>query len=211
MEFVVVMPLYCALLGGMFFVGELMVNRIRLQVGDQVGTVLAASRLRRQIPGDDGDPIREVMESHVFHDTMELAGEISVGRDPKNLNGFMSMWAGGIRRLEVSAPNWMRGMLYMHQAFGGGDMEDLTTKRVYNYLPDADFRRSVSFHRNAAWSENLDRAASAGDVVCRGILGEVLSDTWILSDSTSETGDAVAPRISSEVYCVKRCLSQWGE
>ena len=211
MEFVVVLPLYCALLGGMFFVGELMVNRIRLHVGDQVGTVMAATRLFQVSSDSEDDPIVTTLGKYVFGDTLELAGEITVGRDPKSLNGFMAMWAGGVKRLDVSAPDWMRGMLYMHESFNGSDMEDLKTKRVYSYLPGEDYRRSVSFHRNSAWSEALNRSATSGEVVCYGILVNVLSDNWILSESEAKISAIDADTRANGVSVVSRCLSQWGE
>ena len=212
MEFVVVMPLYCALLGGLFFLGELSVNRIRLQVGDQVGTVLAATRLMKPTPGMERDPIVDLLGRYVFGDTLELAGEISVGRDPMIQNGFMAMWAGGIKRLEVKAPTWMRGMLYMREAFDGGEMENLKANPTYEYLPGTDWRRSVSFHRVRRWREEVNRAANAGEVVNYGILMNVLSDNWILDEADEESSPMFDPsRVVNGVQSVRRFLSSWSE
>lgn len=211
MEFVVVMPLYCALLGGLFFLGELSVNRIRLHVGDQVGTVLAATRLMKPTPGMERDPIVDLLGRYVFGDTLELTGEISVGQDPVFKNGFMAMYAGGIKRLEVKAPAWMRGMLYMHEAFDGGGMENLKADPAYEYLPGKDWRRSMSIHRVRKWGEGVNRAASAGEVVNYGILMNVLSDNWIL-DMSKEKSPVIDPdRVAIGVQSVRRFLSSWSE
>ena len=205
MEFVVVAPLYFALLGGTFFVGELMLNRIRLQVGDHAGTWMAGTRLMDRSGG--GDAISSLMQNWLFHDTHEVAGAITVEPDSDKLNNFMSMYCGGIKRLSISVPNWMRGMLFMHQAFSGGDMEDLKEKRTYDFFSGEDFHRSYSFHRNPAWPDTHDRSASALDLVNAGILQNVLGDSWIVAESDVQQTSGS----SGGGGCVNRALSGWSE
>lgn len=205
MEFVVVAPLYFALLGGMFFVGEMALNRFRLLVGDHAGTWLAGTRLMDKSGG--GDPIGALMQNFLFLDTHELAGAISVEPSPDRLNYFMSMYSGGIKRLSVSVPNWMRGMLYMHQALSGGDMRDLREKRTYDFLSSEDFHRSFSFHRNPSWPASHNRSAPAADIVGNDILMNVLYDSWILSDSSVPASSSTG----SGIGAVTRALSGWSE
>lgn len=207
MEFVIVAPLYFALLGGLFFVGELMLNRFRLMVGDHVGTWLAGTRLMER--DGENDAIGPLLQNYLFRDTLELAGNIVVERDPDRLSYFMALYKGGIKELSVSVPDWVRGMHYMYQCFSGNDNSDLTTKRTYDYLKGEDFRRSFSFHRIAPWAEGYNRAASAAELVGNEILSNVLGDNWILSESELSEG-----RVSQESETsgqVTRQLSEWSE
>ena len=205
MEFIVVAPLYFALLGGMYFVGELMLNRYRLAVGDHLGTWLAGTRLMDRSGGNDA--IGGLFQDYLFRDTHELAGQLSIGRDTRGMNYFMSMYGGGIKRLSISVPNWIRGMLYMHQAFSGGDMDDLKTKRTFDYFKDADYHRSFSFHRSSGWPSSHNRAASAFDIVNSEILANVLGDTWILSESNIQQSGSS----NADGGYVVRALSEWSE
>ena len=206
MEFVVVAPLYFALLGGMFFVGELMLNRYRLAVGDHLGTWLAGTRLMDRSGGNDA--IGALFQDYLFRDTHELAGELKVGRVAVWNNYFMSMYGGGIQRLSVSVPDWVRGMMYMQQAFSGGDMSDLDTKRTYDYFKGEDYHRSFSLHRVSSWPSSHNRSASSFDIVNSDVLMNVLGDSWIFSESdipqsASSNADGGA--------VVKRALSMWSE
>ncbi len=187
MEFVIVAPLYFALLGGLFFAGELGLNRIRLHVGEHTGTWLGGTRF-----ADNDSPIGVFLKEHLFKETMELVGEINVDRhkqDGKNaINNFMAFYKGGVRDLKVSMPDWARGMLFMQQAMGDDDTTDLTTKKTYTYFESAkDVYRSFSFHRFTNGEEGRGwNALPASELVTGGKLGAVVADAWICSDE----GDA---------------------
>ena len=182
MEFIIVAPLYFALLGGLFFVGELGLNRIRLHVGEHTGTWLGGT-LRSA-----DSPIGLHLRKDLFKDTMELVGEIRVDRDEYNranaVNNFVALFKGGMRDLKVSMPDWARGMLFMQQAMGDGDTTDLTTKKTYAYFEGAkDVYRSFSFHRFTNGEEGRGwNALSAEQLVTDGELSTIVADTWICSD-----------------------------
>ncbi len=220
MEFILVAPLYFALLGGMFYVGELALNRIRLHVGDHCGTWLAACRFMDKpteawdAAGNPIDPIGTLLREHLFGETMELSnGAIWVDRveDAYRFNHFMAFFKGGVDHLAVSMPDWARGMLFMSEATTGGEeRENLDTKLYYRYNENApEPYRSYSFHRDSlTWPFNYDRSAPAISLVSQNILMNVLQDPWVCNID----GQLPQGSISNESGgTVSRILSRWGE
>ncbi len=208
MEFVIVAPLYFALLGGVFYVGELALNRMRLAVGDHTGTWLGASRFT-----PDGAQIGGMLGDVLFKDTLEPVGTINVERssDGKKLNYYMALYKGGIERLEISLPMWAKGMLRMQDAAFGGDTADLADKDGYTYMEGAtDHFRSYSFHRYAssAWPATHNRAAPAKELVMKGILANVVTDVWI-GCPDAKTNEAQMPDQPDKGDLRSRSLSEW--
>ena len=235
MEFVIVAPLYFALLGGLFFIGELTLNRLRMHIGDHTGTWLGATRLMGYPTDSKGNPLKgdliaKLLQEKLFLETMELTGRIKVnqikedGSDSTKINRFMAMYAGGIEKLSVSLPDWARGMLFMQDAMTGEDTSDFTTKQSYTYFSDAENDwRDFSFHRythlydgdsprNPGIGKSNDRAGAAVNLVKGEVLGNVIGDGWICMPESS-TGDSpqVPQGQNDKEGIVTRELSQWGE
>jgi len=197
-EFVIVAPLYFVLLGGLLFVGEVSLNRLRMLVGDHAVTWLAATRFTQ-----NRDDIAPLLGDYLFADAMQLVGLGVVSPDYDKVNGFVAMYKGGIKRLSISMPAWAHGMLSMQEIMTGGDV---AASAVYDYLNDKDYQRSYSFHRHARYPDNLDRDVAAESLIQENILMNVLVDDWILSESHVPADSA-----SSSMGHITRALSGWSE
>ena len=230
MEFVLVAPLYFALLGGLFFVGELTLNRVRMHIGDHTGTWLGATRLMWSPVDSDGESLKgnaiaKLLQEKLFFETMELTGRIWVDQvqDAGKINSFMAMYKGGVDKLSVSLPDWARGMLFMQDAVSDQDMTELMTKQSYTYFSDGnDSFRAFSFHRFAPlyegdtpWNPGTgiagDRADSAVNLV-DGVLANIIPSKWICNASDDDgvsTEAASSAQTNNEPY--NRQLSDFGE
>lgn len=235
MEFVIVAPLYFALLGGLFFVGELTLNRLRMHIGDHTGTWLGATRLMAE-PEDQGAGstaeedlkgamIGKLLEERLFLDTMELTGNIYVDRidERGKINNFMAMYKGGVDKLSVSLPDWARGMLFMQDAMTGQDTTEFSTKQSYTYMENAsDNYRCYSFHRfaplyegdtpwNPGTGKTGDRADTAVNLV-GGVLANIIPSKWICNaDENEGVSEEAASSAQPDGGTYDRQLSDLGE
>ena len=110
MEFLVVLPLYFALIGGLFFVGELIVNRVRLQIGDFAVTWMGADRF------SDAQLCTSSM-GFLFEEKFDGLGRyfVNESEDDAKVNRFCALHLGGVD-LDIRMPQWIRGMLFMQDA-----------------------------------------------------------------------------------------------
>ncbi len=200
MEFVIVAPLYFLLLGGMFMVGGLLLNRIRMHVGDHLVTWVGGSRF---CPTDSDSRTGEKVRSSekVKELTAQLFGvpiggmsmdddgfEVKLTDDDKEkVNDFMGLYFGGITRLPVNVPAWVRGMMGMHGTMTDGGDSEWFLMETAEY--ECGFDRSYSFHRLFMDLDSKDgssgdvsyrsKSISAADVAMRGYLESVLGEIWI--------------------------------
>ncbi len=199
MEFVLVAPLYLMLLGGLFMVGGLMLNRLRMHVGDHLVTWVGGSRF---CPMDeDGNPSGEKVEEltlQLFR--IPIGGPLvneqgfdvkKVDEDPAKINDFMALFFGGIKRLPLDVPSWIRGMLGLHGVMmHEGDNEwFLMETSEYN----AGYDRSFSFHRLPMGDDsNRSSTVSSADLVTAGYLEAVLQEGWIGKETTSTVNETTS-------------------
>ena len=199
MEFVIVAPLYFLLLGGIFMVGGLMLNRIRMHVGDHLVTWVGGSRFC-PVDSDSLDEDNRSAEK-VKELTAQLFG-IPVGGmtlddegfvvkrpddDLSRVNDFMALYFGGITRLPVNIPAWIRGMMGMQGAMTTDGNSEWFLMDTAEY--ECGYARSYSFHRmfldldskdgSGGDSSYRSKSISAADVATRGYLEGVLNETWI--------------------------------
>ena len=231
MEFVIVAPLYFLLLGGLFLVGDLILNRSRMHMGDHLATWVGASRF---CPRSEGGKDRDAVDGLV----QELFGRSVGGVVPHGenggfdtnwfdvlednsagkVNGFMGLFYGGILNLPVKVPDWVRGMIGLHGlTMGKGSNEIFLMKTADFHCGDY---RSYSFHRlpmhgiddthiPTGEDEKVSRSKriAAGDIVLRGQLDNVIRETWISTGVPFKPGN-LRPK---QPFAKQRYLGRFGE
>ena len=231
MEFVIVAPLYFLLLGGLFLIGDLSLNRIRMHIGDQLATWVGASRFCPVNPGvgKDRDSVDRLV-ALLFG--KEVGAEI--GADGKlktdgvrwfdveaypvgDGNGFVQSFRGGVTKLPIKVPPWVSGMFNMQDMMTGGGTGARFVDPVFF---GGDTYRSYVVHRLPVAgmdddSEppdddccNRSRKIPARDVVYAGYVGNVVSEGW------SVIGGGSAPNalgVRKGRTPRKRYLREWGE
>ena len=207
MEFVVVAPLYFLLLGGIFYVGEFVANRIRINVGDQLLTWSVATRFCQE-----RGSIKQLLNGWLFGDTLEYA-LLTVNDAPMAVGGneFCSAYVGGIERIEIGMPGWANGMMNMHKAVSGEELSAADLRTRFTYFEDANTSvRTVVMHRLKGFSGEYDRSKNvrACDLMPRNYLVNVLSDSWAHSDNWQKETSPIENVQGGEVV---RALVQWGE
>lgn len=217
MEFVLVAPLYFALLGGLFIVGGLLVNRMRMHMSDHLVTWIGASRL---CPGSvDSQTGEKQKDSQIVQSLVNQLFDRAVGGiepdkesfvvkwDDSNelrVNGFMGFYYGGITKLPVSVPSWIRGMLGMQGAVTGDGTSEWFNMETAEF--DCGYFRSYSFHRLSSTSRS--RETRGIDIASGGVLESVLNEIWIGSERKED--------VSIPIQTVKgnnkgRVLGRFGE
>lgn len=241
MECLVVLPLYFTLFGGLFFVGELMVNRLRLQVGDRVATWFGSDRF-----GLNADVADDFGMGYLFQEKFSGEGEIEVriaDRDDDAINHYAALFKGGITKLNIHMPGWITGCLAMQSIISGdkdmvvneqGDAQDL------DWAHQGDFRyfdghpnnfRSWSIHRTKASDFGSDSEAYAEqrDKYNRARTTPVENQEWegkwavaLLTDGTlinvisdkwlnNVDSEEPPPKLTSVGSSVKRVLADFGQ
>ena len=227
MEFVVVAPLYFVLLGGLFIVADLMVNRIRMHIGDHLVTWVGGSRYC-PAEGPDGESAADFLSG-----TVKTLFERSIGGPPGNdfsvmretasgvdANAFMALNYGSVNALPVKMPSWARGMFAMQEATTGDALSEMATQDVVWY--DCDYFRSFSYHRLAL--TGIDTGIDPADVYSRardipmahtllsGNLNDLLDDEWIALEKDDDGGTSTtSPGVDESGFPIRRALVQFGE
>lgn len=227
MEFVIVAPLYFLLLGGLFMIGGLMLNRIRMHVGDHLVTWVGGSRF---CPTDSDSSAGEIERSSekVKELTAQLFG-VPIGGmslddegfevrltddDQEKVNDFMGLYFGGITRLPVNIPAWIRGMMGMQGTMTRDGNSEWLLMDTAEY--GCGYERSYSFHRmfvdfdskGGSSGNYRSKFISAADVATRGYLESVLNETWIGGGES----DAKPTTISeAQTFPQGRLLGRFGE
>ena len=153
MECLVVMPIYFALLGGLFLVGEIVVNKMRVEIGDSVVTGLVADRIEVGIaPGD--------AMSYLFQDKIAGHGEFAVdavNRSGSNEINYFSTKYMGYVSYGLYLPEWVRGWLSLGNVVAEDAMRDkdengneLDWERQGRWKPDASERTPLTFYETFA-------------------------------------------------------------
>lgn len=211
MEFVIVAPLYFVLLGGLFIVGDLAMNRIRVHIGDHFVTWVAGCGVT------DNEKVKRWLKP--MYD-LSIGGNIdSAGfkvdkandKDSKRLNQFMALYMGHVKRLPLKMPDWARGMFGMEEAVFGSSPND----EYANVTFESEHFRSFSFHRlphvkvDPKFNRDFNRTAiSATNLVQRGYLDNVYRDTW----PYEPFADVKLPELSPLQHgAVERSLGYFGE
>lgn len=224
MEFVVVAPLYFVLLGGLFMVADLMVNKMRMHFGDHLVTWVAGSRFcPSQGPnGEDAATFVNGLVKTMFErsiggapgDDFHVDREIGSGM---KVNSFMALDMGCIDSLPIKMPSWARGMFAMQEVMTGDKVSELAAQNEFRYK--CDFFRSFSFHRLAL--SGIDAGGGAVDGYSRaknipiaytlvsGNLDQILSDRWIGSEE--EGGGVTSGGSGANGFSTQRTLVQYGE
>lgn len=217
MEFVIVAPLYFILLGMLFILGDLAVNKFRMHVGDHFVTWMGGSRFApagKNAAGQlvvDGGKVGAYMKPMFANAIGGAIADFKVGFDPDDdshhLNSFMALYFGAVTNLPVKLPAWVRGMANMSYYMTGEEPDGDVLKSVVTY--DCAFYRSFCFHRlpisgiddvddsNAVANFPLDPFSrsrihmSANDLVVRGFVRNVVSEPWVNmdDDKTANVGD----------------------
>lgn len=229
MEFIIVAPLYFLLLGGLFMVGGLGLNRIRMHVGDHLVTWVGGSRFcpteSGSQSGDAEKSWKKVKEltSQLFEcpiggmSTDDEGFEVKRPDDePTRVNDFMGLYFGGITRLPVNVPSWVRGMMGMQGAMTRDGNSEWFLMETAEY--DCGHDRAYSFHRMGldfdsknGGSDSLpyrSKFIRASDVVSRGYLESVLNENWIGSSSSQRTTVTIG---AAQEFPKGRMLGRFGE
>lgn len=204
MEFVLVAPLYFLLLGGLFLVADLSVNKMRMQIGDELVTWVGASRFcpHGEDGGRDAGKVAELLVA-LFERSIggtDAGFKVNAATDEAlHLNDFMSCYSGGIVKLPVQVPGWVRGMMLLCGLMSGTSDPDSGWFNRSEIEMNCDFPRVFVFHRHALSGldrdsdpsdpRSRDRAIPEREVVSGGYLGRVLDDDWIhLDEGNDEEG-----------------------
>lgn len=221
MEFIIIAPIYFLLLGGLFMVADLAVNKIRMHIGDELVTWLGASRFcpqdgaGKRDPSKVADSLKPIFERSIGGAIIGF--KVSSTRDALQLNDFMSCYSGGIVKLPVRIPEWVRGMMSMADMMSG--KADSEWRNRSEVEMDCDYERIRVFHRHALSGIDLpsdlddpvsrDRNISARDMIVRGYLVNVIDGSWIhLAEGNDGTGMSLT---DGQDIPAGRLLGQFGE
>jgi len=219
MEFVVVAPLYLVLLGGMFILGELMLERIRMHIGDRYVVWMGGSRFcpTKVVDGkkevDDewlGKSLRPLFARSIGGDA---AVDFQVDRgddDSVQINGFMSLYMGGVTNMTVSLPGWATGMMSATSA-SGGENDNATSAEYSERQYNVNYFRTYVFLRDEA-AERLSKDVDAAEMIS-GRLSDAVSDRWINNSKEDEEHESIMPSEgeSGGVRSVLRMLGRFAE
>ena len=234
MEFIIVAPLYFILLGGLFILGDLAVNRIRVHIGDHFVTWVGGSRFC-PVDGNgnkDKNKVQAILKP--LYD-LSIGGAVNgVGfkvdssddrasaGNHANLNSFMKFHMGKVKRLPLKMPGWARGMFTMNDAMegkdGSGEYEDMVFNRDRGFSSYVFHRCALSGIDKYAPSAEKDgysrsRGISADRLVHGDYVSSVVGDFWI-SDPGYGDGGGVGNSQSGSAQSmgeVPRYLGYFGE
>ena len=229
MEFIVVLPLYFVLVGGLFFVGELMINRVRLQIGDFAVTWIGADRF------SDSSLCGTAMD-FLFEEKFDGRGAyvVNESEDESKINRFCALHLGGVD-LDIGMPSWILGMLWVQDVTTGGAKENDSELKwdelsTYSYWKNGENERefgfrSFSVHRIANDDMDYERARihkvkeaqrglGAAELLTGNVLMNVLSDRWVNNIEAdllpTDVGGAMSG-IDEEKCAPIRLLSGYGQ
>lgn len=217
MEFLVVAPVYLVLLGGMFILGDLMLNRIRMHIGDRYVTWVGGSRYCPVTEDADGKKRADdkwVGESLRPLFARSIGGEAAVDfkadrkdDDGVQINDFMALYMGGVTNMTVSLPGWATGMMSAVSIFEG----DGSTVAADDYSKpqyDVNYFRTFVFLRGFA-PERLNKDVDAGEMISRR-LANAVNDTWI-NEKDDSGGTQMPEDNSGAARNVLRMLGRFAE
>lgn len=165
MEFVIVAPLYFLLLGAMFFVGEFMLNRIRLHIGDRCLVWSVADRFT----GNSAAWAQPFMMDKLFGSTFEKAILTVDNGANKQFNNFCQYFQGGITELEIGIPQWAIGMVNMGKVLSGESLTDDDSRSQFPFFQEDD-----SHDRYAMLSRVPEDSVEVGYSRSRGVFASNL-------------------------------------
>ena len=164
MEFVLVLPIYLALLGGLFLVGDMGLNAIRISIADNDLAMDAGDR-----EGYSFEPFKELQ---MRDERSKVLSASRTYRVDESFNGAWSWQAAGRASFAYKLPSWGGGLIsypylrYGDVTSGGGVLGALVgggsvvfhskdyslgnTVRAYNYytLKRTDIARDPNAYRN---------------------------------------------------------------
>ena len=209
MEFVIVAPLYFLLLGGMFYVGEFLLNRVRINIGDNFLTWSVATRLKSAEM-----PITSYLENWLFSESLEKARlTVDLSSNSSEVNQFCGLFKGGIDRVEIGIPVWAMGMLTMHKIMVGQMLSEDDTAARFDFFDENESNvRAVCLHRfnelDAAPGYSRSKDIPARDLLPQNNLANVISDGWINSEVQAKILGTQGTEHGGDI--VRRMIS-WGE
>lgn len=206
MEFVVVLPLYLLLLGGLFLVADLAVNKLRKHIGDELVTWVGASRFCPQDNTGQRDSGRvAALLLPLFERSIGgavIGFKVNSKEETLWQNNFMSCYAGGIIKLPIHMPEWVRGMMAVSDLMSGKSNSEWRNQSEIQIACDTS--QTTVFQRQALSGIDMDsdmgdavsrdRAISACDVVVRGYLDNVVNGEWIHLDESGAGPALTAPQ-----------------
>jgi len=223
MEFVIVAPLYLLLLGGLFLVADLAVNKLRMHIGDELVTWVGASRFCPQDASRSRDSskvaslLTPLFERSIGGAVIGFKVNSVEETDAVRWNDFMSCYSGGIVKLPINIPGWVRGMMSISDLLSGKSNSEWLDQSSIDIK--CDYPRVRVFHRHALTGIDIesdpsdaasrDRAIAACDVVVRGYLDNVLDGQWIHLDGGND-GTGLSLQIPQEITH-GRMLGVFGE
>ena len=186
MEFIVVAPIYLMLLGGLFALGDLMLNRVRMHIGDRYVTWVGGSRFcptREDKNGRTyadgkwvGDSLRPVFARSAGGDTA-VDFKVNVPDDDSvDVNSFMALHMGSVTNMTVSLPGWVTGMMSVLSIVSGDDGADFENEYSSSQY-SVNYYRTFVFLRSTA-PDRLCIGVDAGEIASHK-LADAVNDTWI--------------------------------
>lgn len=133
MEWVVMLPIYFSLLSGCFLLGEMIVNKIRLQVGDHTVTWLVGDRMGQQ------NITPEEAMTYLFSEKFDGNGRFRVdrGTDVEAMNHFATIYRGGVK-FDLALPDWILGPLDLGNVMSEESSRDVDAEgRAFLWSRDA--------------------------------------------------------------------------
>lgn len=213
MEFIIVAPLYFILLGGLFIVGDLAMNKVRFHIGEHFVTWIGASR-HCPVSGARRDPEQIKAWVKPMYD-LSIGGAIDnagfrVDTPEEDTvsqyfhNHFMQFYMGRIKQLPVKMPDWARAMLSIGDVMQGNAINDEYATVSFESVESF---HSYSFHRLPlagidtkaydSYSRSKDIPASqvVGDEILSNVVG---ADAWV-NNLDEDRGGAPNPTVKISV------------
>lgn len=223
MEFIIVLPIYLCLFGGLFLTGELLLARENLWGNDRMlawlcgfdaGDDLADSAMARfNILKDDGESGWEFNEDDPERGKLKWAGMLDPGTQSYMIsNHYLAMYSSHMSLSMKKLPAWIRGPLSVVSIFSSGSAEPWESFTInfdqMNYALH-DNARHYLFKRNLQSDANgdFDRSADPQKLM-NGIVWNVAGDSWPSDASASQT---VSNQIPYNTTAYSRALTEFGE
>lgn len=134
METVLVIPLYLVLIGGIFWLGELMLAKQKLVIADRYAAWNLGNRHRS---GVSPQTIQNELQQSLF--PSDRVGQQSIDAVTTRQAGENSDWSGPVGatvKLKVAMPSWTKGWLKLASVLWGGKMPDETVDLVGRDIDD---------------------------------------------------------------------------
>ena len=200
MEFIIVLPIYLCLFGGLFLTGEILLGRERLPENDRILAWLCEYCGKDDLVGVVTAPDRfKILTDHDENagwevDTTNL--EKWVGAlDPSSQNyqignNYLTLYSSHMSVKMTKIPAWIRGPLSAVSIFSGNGNPWEDFSFTFDQMTDYDSHdnaRHYVFKRVAAVDADYDRKVAPAELAT-GIVWNIVGDTWPSESTTPAVG-----------------------